>query len=84
MRAIVLIKISTGEIIYAHRDLKRVRSISKAHLTFGPFDAIAELDVRNLNHLARVVALEIQTIPGVTKTLTCVMASAEPAEASAD
>lgn len=83
MRAIVLVKISTGEINYAYRDLKRVRSLSKVHLTFGPFDAVVELDVKDLNALARVVALEIQPIPGVTQTLTCVMTNAEPLAESA-
>jgi DNA-binding Lrp family transcriptional regulator len=77
MKALILIKMATGETRAALRDLRRLRTVTESHMTFGPFDAIATVDVNDLSHLGRVVAEEIQTIPGVVSTLTCVLVEAE-------
>lgn len=77
MKALVLIKLATGEIHAALRDLRRLRTVTESHLTFGPFDAIATVEVENLSDVGRVVAVEIQTIPGVVSTLTCLLVPAE-------
>jgi DNA-binding Lrp family transcriptional regulator len=82
MKAIVLINIETGEIQYAFRDLKRISGIKLAHLTFGPYDAIAILESENLNKIGRTVEFEIQTIPGVLHTCTCLLVEGEIPEKS--
>ena len=77
MRAIVLIKLETGEHKPAIRDLNRIRSIQKVTMVFGPYDAIALIESEDLNQIGRIVEFEIQTIPEVLKTLTCLMVEAE-------
>ena len=77
MKAIVLIKLETGEHKAALRDLKRIKSIQKVNLAFGPYDAIAMIESDDLNHIGRIVEFEIQTIPEVLKTLTCLMIEAD-------
>jgi DNA-binding Lrp family transcriptional regulator len=77
MKAIVLIRIQTGEIKNAWRDLKRVRAVSKAHVTFGPYDAVVEIEARDLQEIGKIVAYEIQPIPGVRETLTCLAVDCE-------
>jgi len=77
MKAIVLIKIETGEIKVAFRDLKRLARIAEANLTFGPYDAIVVLEADDLNTIGKIVEREIQPIPGILKTLTCLIVEGE-------
>jgi DNA-binding Lrp family transcriptional regulator len=71
MKAYVLIKIAAGEIEPAVRTLRKVKFVREAHHTFGPFDAIAEVEAASLDDLGRLIAREIQPIPGILSTLTC-------------
>jgi DNA-binding Lrp family transcriptional regulator len=80
MKAIILIKMNAGDLREAFRDLKRLRSVAEAHLTFGPFDAIVVVQADNLGVLGRIVAREIQLIPGVVETCTCLMVDADALE----
>lgn len=77
MKAIVLIEIEPRDIQYALRDLKRNPSIHEVHLTFGPYDAIAIILSDDLSALGKIVEFEIQTIPGVLRTCTCLMVEGE-------
>lgn len=84
IKAIVLIKMVTGEVKAAMRDLSRVRSVTEAHITFGPYDALAILEVKDLKEVGQVVYWDIQTIPGVLSTTTCLMTEFERPEAGRD
>lgn len=77
MKAIVLIKMETGELKSGLRDLRSIHGVDEAHLTFGPFDAVALIEADDLNHIGRIVEHEIQPIPGILKTLTCLMVEGE-------
>jgi DNA-binding Lrp family transcriptional regulator len=77
MKAIVLIKIQTGEIQNAIQDLRRLSSVADAQMTFGPYDAIVLIDTQDLKSLGKLVSWDIQTIPGVRETCTCVMVDAD-------
>jgi DNA-binding Lrp family transcriptional regulator len=80
MKAIVLIKIQTGQVRPVVRDLKRIHAIVEVNATFGPFDAIAIVETGNLHDIGRIVTKEIQPIPGVLETLTCLTVEAEFSE----
>jgi len=71
MKAYVLIEIRTGEIAEVVRQLRRVEGVKEAHMTFGPYDAVAEIYADDTNHLGRILAMSIQPIPGIMQTLTC-------------
>ena len=71
MKAYVLIKIRTGEIPEAVKWMRKKKNITEANMTFGPYDAVAMVEVKDLNELGNVIAFEIQSIPGVLETLTC-------------
>ena len=80
MKAIVLIKFNTGDLADAFSDLRRLRSVTEAHLTFGPYDAIAIVQAENLKSLGQIVAREIQLIPGLVETCTCLMVDSDVLE----
>jgi DNA-binding Lrp family transcriptional regulator len=73
MKAYVLIKIRTGEILDAIRQLRAAKGVVAADMTFGPYDAIAIVEAKDLNSLGRAVATDIQPVVGVLDTLTCLV-----------
>lgn len=71
MEAYVLIKIHTGEVHQVVRQLRRIEGVSKANMTFGPFDAVAIVEASDVAQLGKILTMGIQPIPGITETLTC-------------
>lgn len=71
MKAYVMIKIRAGEVKDVVNNLRSVEGVQEAHMTFGPYDAVAVVETVDIAALGRITALEIQPIPGVEQTLTC-------------
>lgn len=71
MKAYVMIKVRSGEIKEAVGQLRKIAGVVEAHMTFGPYDAIAVVEAENIAEVGAITALEIQPIPGVEQTLTC-------------
>ena len=71
MKAYVLIKIRAGEVKEVVKQLRKVTGVVEAHMTFGPYDAVAVVETPDISRLGAVTASAIQPIPGVEQTLTC-------------
>ena len=71
MKAYILIKVRTGEIKQVVKQLRKLESVKSAEMTFGPYDAIAVVENGDISKLGSLLASEIQPIPGVEQTLTC-------------
>lgn len=71
MKAYILIKIRTGEVKQVVRQLRKLGSVESADMTFGPYDAVAVVQNGDINKLGALLATEIQPIPGILETLTC-------------
>ena len=71
MKAYVLLKVCAGELRGVIRNLRRVKGVVEAQMTFGPYDAVAVIETTDLAKLGEITASEIQPIPGVEQTLTC-------------
>jgi DNA-binding Lrp family transcriptional regulator len=80
MKAIVLIKMDTGDLRDAYHYLKRMRSVAEAHLTFGPYDVLAVIQADEISALGRIVLKDIQLMPGVVETCTCLMVDQDALE----
>ena len=72
MKAYVLIKTRPGEVKEVVRQLRKMVNVVEAHMTFGPYDAVAVLQSSDLSGLGEMIASAIQPVPGVEQTLTCV------------
>jgi len=72
MKAYVLVNVRTGEIKDVVRQLKKIEQVKEAHMTFGPYDAVAILEARDVNNLGQILATVVQPIPGIEETLTCI------------
>ena len=71
MKAYVLINIRTGEIKDVVRQLRKLSQVREVNMTFGPYDAVAIVESKDLDDLGNILAGSIQPIPGVEETLTC-------------
>lgn len=72
MKAYVLIKIRAGEVKDVVRHLKKMDGVLEAHMTFGPYDAVALITANDIGSLGTMIATSIQPLPGVEQTLTCI------------
>jgi DNA-binding Lrp family transcriptional regulator len=71
MKAYILIKVRVGEIREVVKSIRRLDSVLEANMTFGPYDIVAILNADNVNDIGHLIASNIQPIPGVLETLTC-------------
>jgi DNA-binding Lrp family transcriptional regulator len=71
MKAYVLIKIRSGEVKEVVHSLRKIKGVIEANMTFGPYDAVAVVETADVAKLGAITASEIQPIPGIEQTLTC-------------
>jgi DNA-binding Lrp family transcriptional regulator len=71
MKAYILINIRTGDIHEVVRNLRRLDGVVEAHMVFGIYDAIAVVEGQDLKTIGALLASNIQPIPGVLDTITC-------------
>ena len=71
MKAYVLVNIRTGDVKEVVKNLRRVQGVIEANMTFGPYDAVTVIETDNIQGVGTILANEIQPIPGVLETLTC-------------
>ncbi|MBC8496835.1 MAG: Lrp/AsnC ligand binding domain-containing protein [Chloroflexi bacterium] len=77
MKAYVLINVRTGDMYDVVRQLRRVNGMIEASMTFGPYDAVAIIEAKDVNALGKIIYSHIQPIPGVLDTLTCLAVEME-------
>jgi DNA-binding Lrp family transcriptional regulator len=49
-----------------------LKNVNEAHMTFGPYDAVAVIEAQDIGSLGSLIASSVQPIPGVEQTLTCI------------
>jgi DNA-binding Lrp family transcriptional regulator len=71
MKAYIMVKIRAGDVKDVVSHLRNIEGVTEANMTFGPYDAVAVVETADIAKLGKITALEIQPIPGVEQTLTC-------------
>ena len=71
MRAYVLIHAQTSETAEVVTMIRKIKGVTAADVTFGPFDAVAQVEAENLDAIGRIIVREIRPLPGVMDTITC-------------
>ena len=71
MKAYILINVRIGAIAEVLRNLRKLPNVQSAEMTFGEYDVIAVIQVPDLDALAQLISNEIQVIPDITHTITC-------------
>ena len=70
-KAFVLIETAVGKTKEVVDTLRKVRGVVSVDAVTGPYDIIAVLEADNLHAIGDLVAREIHTTAGITRTITC-------------
>lgn len=73
MKAIVLLKITSGEVREVNNCLKQLERVLGSCMTFGRYDAMAIIQGESLEEIRQIILSEIQPISGVIETLPCLI-----------
>lgn len=71
VEAVVLIQAKVGESSAVAQAVIDVDGVTSADVVSGPYDVIARAEAADIDELGRLVISRIQTVEGVTRTLTC-------------
>jgi DNA-binding Lrp family transcriptional regulator len=69
--AYILIQTEVGRASHVTRELSGVKGIVQVDGVTGPYDVIARGEAADLDELAKAIVMPIQSVEGVTRTLTC-------------
>ena len=71
MKAYVMLRSQLMETADVVDMIRKIKGVVQADVTFGPYDAVVQVEAADLDTLSRVVIRDIRTVPGVSYTLTC-------------
>lgn len=71
MEAYVLIQTKVGVIGDVAGEIAAIKGVLSAEAITGPYDVIARAEAPSLDDLGRLVIQRIQSVAGVSRTLTC-------------
>ena len=71
VEAIVLVQTEVGDSVAVARAVAELGGVTAADVVTGPYDVIARVEADDIDELGRMVVSRIQSVPGVTRTLTC-------------
>ena len=69
--AYILIQTEVGRASHVTRELDGITGIVQVDGVTGPYDVIARGEAADLDELAKGIVMPIQSVEGVTRTLTC-------------
>ena len=69
--AYILIRTEAGQAAIVAAALRDLAGVSETASLAGPYDVIARAQARDIDELAKLVALRVQALDGVTQTMSC-------------
>lgn len=70
VEAYILVQASVNSSAVA-RQIREIEGVQSADDLSGPYDVIVKVSAPNMDSLGRLVVAQIQSVEGVTRTLTC-------------
>jgi DNA-binding Lrp family transcriptional regulator len=70
-RAYILIETAVGKTRDVVKALSKVKGMQSVDAVTGPYDVIAVAEGSTLNALGDLVTSQVHTVPGITRTVTC-------------
>ena len=71
VQAYILIQTDVGKAAEVAREIAQVNGVTLAEDVTGPYDVIVRAEARNVDELGKLVVAKVQTLDGITRTLTC-------------
>lgn len=71
VQAYILIQTDVGRAADVARAAAEIEGVVAADDVTGPYDVIVQAEAEHVDALGRLVVAQLQSIPGITRTLTC-------------
>ncbi|MGL5824295.1 MAG: Lrp/AsnC family transcriptional regulator [Nocardioides sp.] len=71
VQAYILIQTDVGKASEVARAIGQVKGVTLSEDVTGPYDVIVRAEARNVDDLGKLVVAKLQSIEGITRTLTC-------------
>ena len=71
VQAYILIQTDVGKAADVAAAIAEIKGVTLAEDVTGPYDVIVRAEARNVDELGKLVVAKLQSIEGITRTLTC-------------
>ena len=71
VQAYILVQTEVGKAADVAKEIAKIAGVTTAEDVTGPYDVIVRAEADNVDELGRLVATGIQSVGGITRTLTC-------------
>jgi DNA-binding Lrp family transcriptional regulator len=71
VQAYILVQTEVGRAADVARTIAKIKGVTNADDVTGPYDVIVKAEAANMDNLGKLVVAQIQTVTGITRTLTC-------------
>ena len=71
VQAYILVQTEVGKAADVAKQIAKITGVTQAEDVTGPYDVIVRAEADNVDALGRLVAAGIQSVDGITRTLTC-------------
>ena len=71
VQAYVLIQTEVGKAADVAKAIAEISGVTLAEDVTGPYDVIVRAEASNVDDLGKLVVANVQSIDGITRTLTC-------------
>ena len=71
VQAYILVQTEVGKAAEVAVHIGELQGVTQAEDVTGPYDVIVRAEAENVDDLGRLVVAKIQSVAGITRTLTC-------------
>ncbi|HKZ25069.1 MAG TPA: Lrp/AsnC ligand binding domain-containing protein [Acidimicrobiia bacterium] len=71
VQAYVLIQTEVGKAAVVAEEVRKIPGVESADDVTGPYDVIVKAAADDVDQLGKLVVARVQSIEGITRTLTC-------------
>ena len=71
VQAYILIQTEVGRAAAVASEVAGIDGVTRAQDVTGPYDVIVRAEAPDVDALGQLVVAHVQSIPGITRTLTC-------------
>jgi DNA-binding Lrp family transcriptional regulator len=71
VQAYILIQTEVGKAMEVASTIRDIDGVAQVEAVTGPYDVIVLTEARSVDDLGKLVMSRVQTVAGITRTLTC-------------
>lgn len=71
VQAYILIQAEVGSASRVANNVRQIPGVVRADDVTGPYDVIVTAEAESIDDLGQLVVANVQTVPEITRTLTC-------------